>query len=149
MQSKTAKVSQIISVYLCRFLFLKVKLQFFRKCTRNEVVIMAKAGQTLYDSRFEHDACGIGAVVNIKGKESHKIVDDALKIVERLEHRAGKDASGETGDGVGIMVNVSHSFFEPECKSLGINLPEKGDYGVGMFFFPQEKLSLLRKAWSF
>ena len=101
---------------------------------------MAKTGQTLYDSRFEHDACGIGAVVNIKGKASHKIVDDALKIVERLEHRAGKDASGETGDGVGIMVNVSHSFFQPECKSLGINLPEKGDYGVGMFFFPQEKL---------
>ena len=67
---------------------------------------MAKTGQTLYDSRFEHDACGIGAVVNIKGKASHKIVDDALKIVERLEHRAGKDASGETGDGVGIMVNV-------------------------------------------
>lgn len=67
--------------------------------------------QGLYESQFEHDNCGIGAVVNIKGIQSHKIVDDALKIVEKLEHRAGKDAKGETGDGVGIMLQVSHSFF--------------------------------------
>ena len=65
----------------------------------------------LYDERFEHDACGIGAVINIKGKKEHKVVDDALKIVEKLEHRAGKDATGEVGDGVGIMVQISHAFF--------------------------------------
>ena len=62
----------------------------------------------LYDSRFEHDNCGIGAVVNIKGKKSHQTVENALKIVENLEHRAGKDAEGKTGDGVGILLQISH-----------------------------------------
>ena len=65
----------------------------------------------LYDPRFEHDACGIGAVVDIKGRKSHRTVDDALKIVEKLEHRAGKDAEGKTGDGVGILLQISHGFF--------------------------------------
>jgi glutamate synthase (NADPH/NADH) large chain len=65
----------------------------------------------LYDPRFEHDACGIGAVVDIKGRKSHQTVDDALTIVEHLEHRAGKDAEGKTGDGVGILLQISHKFF--------------------------------------
>ena len=65
----------------------------------------------LYDPQFEHDACGIGAVVDIKGRKSHQTVDDALRIVERLEHRAGKDAEGKTGDGVGILLQISHEFF--------------------------------------
>ncbi len=92
--------------------------------------------KTLYSREFEHDACGIGAVVSIDGIASHDIVDDALTIVERLEHRAGKDATGEVGDGVGVMLQISHRFF----SALGIPLGEKGDYGVGMFFFPQESL---------
>ncbi|MGN0660163.1 MAG: glutamate synthase large subunit, partial [Oscillospiraceae bacterium] len=96
--------------------------------------------KTLYHESFEHDACGIGAVVSMKGVASHKIVDDALKIVEKLEHRAGKDATGETGDGVGIMLQVSHSFFSKEAKKLGISLGGERDYGVGMFFFPQDTL---------
>ena len=91
---------------------------------------------TLYSESFEHDACGIGAVVSIDGIASHSIVDDALTIVERLEHRAGKDATGEVGDGVGVMVQICHGFF----SKLGIPLGEKGDYGVGMFFFPQDGL---------
>ena len=96
--------------------------------------------QTLYDARFEHDACGIGAVVNIKGVKNHKTVDDALSIVEKLEHRAGKDASGETGDGVGIMLQISHSFFSEVGKELNLHLGGERDYGVGMFFFPQNTL---------
>ncbi|MFR6092149.1 MAG: hypothetical protein ACLUIR_01770 [Faecalibacterium prausnitzii] len=71
----------------------------------------AKGPLGLYDPRFEHDACGIGAVVDIKGRKSHQTVSDALSIVERLEHRAGKDAEGKTGDGVGIMLQISHRFF--------------------------------------
>ena len=89
---------------------------------------------TLYDPSFEHDACGIGAVVNIDGTASRKIVDNALSIVEKLEHRAGKDATGETGDGVGILVQISHTFFKKAAAESGIKL---GD--VGMFFFPQDK----------
>ena len=93
----------------------------------------------LYDPRFEHDNCGIGAVVDIKGKKSHKIVEDALCIVENLEHRAGKDAEGKTGDGVGIMTQISHRFFQKVCNELNIQIGEEREYGVGMFFFPQDE----------
>ena len=96
--------------------------------------------QGLYDPRFEHDACGIGAVVNIKGIPSRRVVEDALHIVETLEHRAGKDAEGKTGDGVGILLQISHSFFTAEAEKLNITLGEVRDYGVGMFFFPQDEL---------
>ncbi len=96
--------------------------------------------KTLYRPEFEHDACGIGAVVSIKGEQSHKVVSDALSIVEKLKHRAGMDASGETGDGVGILVQISHDFFKAEAEKSGIDLPGKREYGVGMFFFPQDEL---------
>ena len=88
----------------------------------------------------EHDACGIGAVVSIEGKATHKTVDDALKIVEKLEHRAGKDAAGETGDGVGILLQISHTFFSKAAAAMGIDLGGPRDYGVGMFFLPGETL---------
>ncbi len=94
----------------------------------------------MYDPRFEHDACGIGAVVDIKGRKTHQTVDDALKIVEKLEHRAGKDAAGETGDGVGILLQISHGFFSKAAAELGFELGGERDYGVGMFFFPQDDL---------
>ena len=96
--------------------------------------------QGLYYPQFEHDACGIGVVVDIKGRPSYETVDDALKIVEKLEHRAGKDAQGKTGDGVGILLQISHNFFAQEATKLGIQLGEARDYGVGMFFFPQDTL---------
>ena len=93
----------------------------------------------LYDPQFEHDACGIGAVVDIKGRKSHQTVDDALRIVERLEHRAGKDAEGKTGDGVGILLQISHKFFSKVADELNIRLGNEREYGVGMFFFPQNE----------
>ena len=96
--------------------------------------------QGLYDPRFEHDNCGIGAVVHMKGLKTHGTVENALKIVENLEHRAGKDANGQTGDGVGILLQISHKFFSKVVKPLGIELGEEREYGVGMFFFPQEEL---------
>ncbi len=101
-------------------------------------VLMTK--KTLYEASFEHDNCGIGAIVSIDGKPSRKIVDDALTIVEKLEHRAGKDATGETGDGVGILLQISHNFFKNLSSSIGINLGNERDYGVGMFFFPSDSL---------
>ena len=96
--------------------------------------------KTLYREQFEHDACGIGTVVNIKGEPSRSIVDGALKIVEKLEHRAGKDAKGETGDGVGIIVATPHEFFKSAAAECGIALGEARTYGVGMLFLPQDKL---------
>ena len=101
---------------------------------------MNKAQQPLYNEQFEHDACGIGAVVSIDGIQSYKVLDDALKIVEKLEHRAGKDATGEVGDGVGILTQISHSFFKKVAAAEGIQLGDARTYGIGMFFFPQDTL---------
>ena len=95
----------------------------------------------LYRPDFEHDNCGIGAVVSIKGIKTHQTVSDALCIVENLEHRAGKDAEGKTGDGVGIMLQISHKFFQKAAKAEGISLGGEREYGVGMFFFPREELA--------
>ena len=103
-----------------------------------QVVDHEKRG--LYDPRFEHDNCGIGAIVNIKGNKTHDTVSGALDIVEKLEHRAGKDAEGKTGDGVGILLQISHNFFKKAVAPLGIELGEERDYGIGMFFFPQDEL---------
>lgn len=88
----------------------------------------------MYSSQFEKDACGMGFVVNIKGKKSHDIIDDGLRILERLEHRGGAGADKDTGDGAGILVQIPHEFFKRECEVLGINLPPAGEYGVGMIF---------------
>lgn len=88
----------------------------------------------MYRSQFEKDACGMGFVVNIKGKKSHDIIDDGLRILERLEHRGGAGADKDTGDGAGILVQIPHEFFKRECEVLGINLPAAGEYGVGMVF---------------
>nr|WP_325213024.1 glutamate synthase large subunit [uncultured Oscillibacter sp.] len=99
-----------------------------------------KNSSPLYDPRFEHDACGIGAVVDVKGRRSYDTVDSALKIVEKLEHRAGKDAAGETGDGVGLLLQVPHKLMAKAAGDLGITLGEPRDYGVGVFFFPTDHL---------
>lgn len=88
----------------------------------------------MYSSQFEKDACGMGFVVNIKGKKSHDIIDDGLRILERLEHRGGAGADKDTGDGAGILVQIPYEFFKRECEVLGIQLPAAGEYGVGMVF---------------
>ena len=85
--------------------------------------------RTLYDASFEHDNCGIGAITNIYGKKSHEVVADALSIVENLEHRAGKDAEGKTGDGVGILTQIPHKFFQKVCAKEGINIGGEREYG--------------------
>ncbi|MBQ7463454.1 MAG: glutamate synthase large subunit [Lachnospiraceae bacterium] len=100
--------------------------------------------KTLYEPCFEHDNCGVGAIINIYGKKSHSVVSDALSIVENLEHRAGKDAKGETGDGVGIMTQIPHTFFKKACEKTGIKLGKDRSYGAGMFFFPQGELQRMQ-----
>ena len=96
--------------------------------------------QGLYDPLFEHDNCGIGAVVNIDGHQTHKAVSQALNIVENLEHRAGKDAEGKTGDGVGILLQISHKFFKKACKKEGFDIGREREYGIAQFFFPQHEI---------
>ena len=102
--------------------------------------MLESAQNKLYDPRLEHDACGIGAVVSLRGIKTHQTVDNALKIVEKLEHRAGKDAAGETGDGVGLMIQIPHKLMVKAAAAEGITLGEARDYGVGMLFFPADDL---------
>lgn len=90
--------------------------------------------QGLYDPQFEHDACGVGFVVHMKGKKSHAIVEQALTILVNLEHRGACGAETNTGDGAGILMQVPHRFFQKEAEQLGISLPEAGQYGVGMIY---------------
>ena len=101
---------------------------------------MREQQKGLYSPAYEHDNCGIGAVVNSRGIRSHLTVERALHIVENLEHRAGKDAEGKTGDGVGILLQISHKFFSKVCKQADIQLGEEGEYGIAQLFFPQEEL---------
>ena len=92
----------------------------------------------------QHDACGIGAVVNISGQRTHETLDGALKIVEKLAHRTGKDADGTTGDGVGVMTQLPHALFQKAAQQAGQTLPDAGDYGAAMIFFPQDPLKRMR-----
>lgn len=107
---------------------------------RNRMEEGIRKAYGLYDPKFEHDNCGIGAIVNIKGKKTHETVANALHIVENLEHRAGKDAEGKTGDGVGILLQISHKFFKKATQSLDFEIGDEREYGIGMFFFPQDDL---------
>jgi glutamate synthase (NADPH/NADH) large chain len=93
----------------------------------------------LYDSQFEHDACGIGFVANMKGRKSHQIVMDAIHMLERMEHRGACGCEENTGDGAGVLFQLPHEFFVDECIKSGIKLPAFGRYGVGMIFFPKDE----------
>ena len=116
---------------------LEAPLPFFVSSGASEREVIMKQGLS-FDR--EHDACGIGAVVKIDGIPEYSVLDDALAIVEKLEHRAGKDASGTVGDGVGILVAIAHSFFEKAAKEAGLSVGEAGEYGIGMFFLPEDRL---------
>ncbi|WMJ71745.1 glutamate synthase large subunit [Cytophagaceae bacterium ABcell3] len=101
---------------------------------------MTKQNNTgLYNASFEHDSCGIGFVANLKGRKSHKIIEDALHMLARMEHRGACGCEPNTGDGAGILIQVPHEFFVDECVKSGIKLPAFGDYGVGMVFFPKDE----------
>jgi glutamate synthase (ferredoxin) len=95
--------------------------------------------QGLYDPQFEHDACGVGFVVNIKGERSHTIIEQALTVLENLDHRGACGCEENTGDGAGILMQIPHVFFQQACEGLGFSLPKPGHYGVGMLFLPPER----------
>jgi glutamate synthase domain-containing protein 2/glutamate synthase domain-containing protein 1/glutamate synthase domain-containing protein 3 len=95
--------------------------------------------QGLYDPRFEHDACGIGFVVNIKGEKSHEIVQQALTVLQNLDHRGACGCEDNTGDGAGILLQVPHAFLQHACDGIGLQLPRPGQYGVGMIFLPRDR----------
>ena len=94
--------------------------------------------QGLYDPRNEHDACGMGFVVDLNGKKSHEIIRKGIEILINLTHRGACGCDPETGDGAGILIQIPHEFFVRECAALGFSLPDRGDYGVGMMFLPVE-----------
>jgi glutamate synthase (NADPH/NADH) large chain len=102
------------------------------------MLVVRNNGQGLYDPSFEHDACGIGFVANIKGHKSHQHISDALTVLENMEHRGACGCESNTGDGAGIMIQVPHEFLFDECIQLGIQLPAPGRYGVGFIFFPKD-----------
>ncbi len=104
-----------------------------QKCVRTPVGLPQKQG--LYDPQFEKDACGVGFVVNIKGKKSHQIIQQALEILNNLTHRGATGAEPNTGDGAGILFQMPHKFFKKVCD---FDLPEPGQYGVGMLFLPPD-----------
>ena len=95
--------------------------------------------KSLYVPSMEHDACGIGFVAHLKGKRSHSIIDNAITMLENMEHRGACGCEPETGDGAGILIQTPHEFFVKECQKINIKLPSQGNYGVGMIFFPQEE----------
>lgn len=94
---------------------------------------------TMYDPSFEKDACGMGFIAQMEGKASHQLVKHALTMLERMNHRGGTGAEPETGDGAGILATIPDKFFQHEAKTAGVNLPDRGQYAVGMFFLPAEE----------
>ena len=100
----------------------------------------------LYQSSYEHDACGIGALAHLKGQRSHAMLDDALSVLVNLEHRGGTGLERNTGDGAGVLFQIPHRFFRKEAQKEGQLLPDEGDYGVAMLFFPHDDPTGVRDA---
>ena len=95
--------------------------------------------QGLYDPRHEHDACGVGFVVDLKGRKSHRIIEQGIEVLLNLEHRGACGCEENTGDGAGILIQVPHAFLARECEKAGIELPAYEAYGVGMVFLPRDE----------
>src|SRR5690606_1703206 len=112
--------------------------QYFQPYSFYQMSLEVVGNEGLYRREFEHDACGIGFRAHIKGHKSHQIVADALHMLERMNHRGATGSDLNTGDGAGILIQIPHEFFVDECARLGFQLPEVGDYGVGMVFFPHD-----------
>src|SRR5665647_3855299 len=96
--------------------------------------------QGLYDPQFEHDSCGVGFIVNMKGRKSHQVVTDALQINVNLDHRGAVGSETNTGDGAGILIQTPHEFLVKVTAKLGFKLPASGGYGAGMLFLPKNPL---------
>src|SRR5690349_18565546 len=94
--------------------------------------------QGLYDPQFEHDACGVGFVANVKGRKSHSIIEQAIQVLLNLDHRGACGCEVNTGDGAGILMQMPHEFLKTASKAAGIALPDFGEYGVGMVFLPPD-----------
>ncbi|MEK7697511.1 MAG: hypothetical protein AAB346_05200, partial [Pseudomonadota bacterium] len=92
----------------------------------------------LYDPATEHDACGVGFVVDIKGRRSHTLVEQGLTILKNLQHRGACGCEENTGDGAGILIQIPHAFLARECEKLGVKLPVAGEYGTGLVFLPRD-----------
>jgi len=101
----------------------------------------------LYDSRFEHDSCGVGFVCNIKGNKSHEIIKQGLEVLKRLSHRGATGADPKTGDGAGILIQIPHEFFAGVCADNKIDLPRQGKYGTGLVFLPLNEKERQFQAW--
>ncbi len=109
-----------------------------RPAAKRAVLPAAATAQGLYDPLNERDACGVGFIVNLHNKKSHRIIEDGLRIVENLTHRGAVGADPKMGDGAGMLVQIPHRFFAGEAKRLGFALPAPGHYAVGHVFMPQD-----------
>lgn len=103
------------------------------------MTLNSSQGKGLYVPSLEKDSCGTGLIANLNGIKSHKIIDDALTMLHNMEHRGACGCEPNTGDGAGILIQTPHDFFVKKCREAGFDLPDFGEYGVGMVFFPKEK----------
>ncbi|TVR71734.1 MAG: glutamate synthase subunit alpha, partial [Sphaerobacteraceae bacterium] len=107
----------------------------------DEAMMLAQQPEGLYDPQFEHDACGIAFVVNVDGSKSHTIVTDAITALKNLQHRGAFGSDPDTGDGAGLLLQIPDRFFQRVCADEAIELPEAGEYGVGMVFLPRDPVA--------
>lgn len=110
----------------------------------SELLLNQPQNKMMYDPKFEKDACGMGFIAQKDGEASHQLIEHALTMLARMNHRGGTGAEPDTGDGAGILMAMPDVFFQSEAKEQGIQLPQKGDYAVGMLFLPKEKEQALK-----